>query len=78
MTTAKWLQASDIVFGSIARMRQTRVHVPVTMALFGGYRDDHPESVLGLHTMDLAKALRHLGGVEGLELYREEVHPLMS
>ena len=78
LTTAEWLQASDIVYGSVARMRQTRLHVPVTMALFGGYRDDHPESVLGLHAMDLAKALRHLGGVKSLASYNEEVRPLMS
>ena len=32
------------------------------MALFGGYRDDDPNSVLELHLADLAAALRLLGG----------------
>jgi acetoin utilization deacetylase AcuC-like enzyme len=72
-TTEEWLQASQIVYDMIARMRANRA-VPVTLALFGGYRDDHPESVLGLHAMDVAQALFHLvGGVKEMGDYRAEV-----
>ncbi len=71
--TEEWLRASDIVYRTIQVMRFNRPNLPVTLSLFGGYRDDHPESVLGLHAMDVASALRHLGGVEGLDTYREEV-----
>jgi acetoin utilization deacetylase AcuC-like enzyme len=68
-TTAEWLQASQLVYGMLARSRAEaaaagRPPVAVTLALFGGYRDDHPESVLGLHAMDLALCLKHLCGVE--------------
>lgn len=57
-TTAEWLEASRIVYNMLARHPQ----LPVTLALFGGYRDDHPESVLGLHAMDLGICLRTLFG----------------
>lgn len=62
-TTAEWLEAADIVYGTLAELRSTRP-LGVTLALFGGYRDDHPESVLGLHAMDLSRCLRHLGRVD--------------
>lgn len=73
LTTSEWLEASDLIYEGIVAMRQVRPTLPVTMALFGGYRDDHPESVLGLHAMDLAKALYHLVGIERLGSYRAEV-----
>ncbi len=76
VTTDEWLRASEITYNMIALLRTDMPSFPVTLSLFGGYRDDHPESVLGLHTMDVASALRNLGGVEGLDHYREEVrHP---
>ena len=56
----------------LQRQSQER-RVPVTLALFGGYRDDHPESVLGLHAMDLAQALVRLEGVEELAGFSAEV-----
>jgi acetoin utilization deacetylase AcuC-like enzyme len=57
-TTAEWLEASRIVYDMLANHSD----LPVTLALFGGYRDDHPESVLGLHAMDLGICLRTLFG----------------
>ncbi|MFZ4580911.1 MAG: hypothetical protein ACOYOB_21210 [Myxococcota bacterium] len=68
-TTAEWLQAGRLVYEMLARCRSEAVAagrppVAVTLALFGGYRDDHPESVLGLHAMDTAICLEVLAGVE--------------
>ena len=62
-TTAEWLQASDMVYQMLRRCRD-KVPVAVTLALFGGYRDDHPESVLGLHAMDTARCLEILNDVK--------------
>jgi acetoin utilization deacetylase AcuC-like enzyme len=59
-TTAEWLEASRIVYDMLSRHPQ----LPVTLALFGGYRDDHPESVLGLHAMDLGICLRSMFGTQ--------------
>ena len=60
-TTAQWLSAATRIYSMLRDVRDVRP-VPVTLALFGGYRDDHPESVLGLHAMDLAECLRLLCG----------------
>lgn len=62
-STAEWLAASDMVYAMLRQVRMIRP-VAVTLALFGGYRDDHPESVLGLHAMDLQRCLHHLCGVD--------------
>jgi acetoin utilization deacetylase AcuC-like enzyme len=59
-STDEWLAASDAVYAMLARVRSVRP-VPVTLALFGGYRDDDPEFVLWLHAADLERCLAHLG-----------------
>ncbi len=75
-TTKQWLEASTLVYSSIrAWSDELGRPVPTTLALFGGYRDDHPESVLGLHAMDTARALFHLGDAAGLRDYVAEVRP---
>ncbi len=75
-STDEWLAASDLVYSSIRSWsRRIGRQVPIVLALFGGYRDDHPESVLGLHAMDAARALVELGGVTGLNDWRAEVRP---
>lgn len=71
-TTEEWLRASEIVYGLIQGVRKERA-IPVTLALFGGYRDDHPESVLGLHAMDTALAMAHLEQRPALLDYQAEV-----
>lgn len=64
-STEEWLQASDMVYGMLARCATALAKpVPVALALFGGYRQDHPESVLGLHAMDTARCLEILCGVD--------------
>lgn len=72
-TTAEWLEAADLTYGAVAEIRKVQPKVGVTLALFGGYRDDHPASVLGLHAMDTARALVQVAGVEELDGYRAEV-----
>ena len=65
VTTGEWLTASRLVYESIRSWSQQLGRpVPVVLALFGGYRDDSPESVLDLHVADLAIALRILAGAE--------------
>jgi acetoin utilization deacetylase AcuC-like enzyme len=64
VSTSQWVEASRIVYGEIAGWAKYMGRpVPVVTALFGGYRDDSPESVLSLHTADLAAALEALAGV---------------
>lgn len=75
-STDEWLSASDLVYKVVHNWSTRRGKpIPVITALFGGYRDDHPESVLGLHAMDVARALSWLGGVHELESWRAEVRP---
>lgn len=71
-TTEEWLEASRLVYAMLSEVQWERP-VPVTMVHFGGYRDDHPESVLGLHAMDLAQCLEHLQRVH--VDYRAEIRP---
>ncbi len=61
-TTEEWLEAGRRIYAMVREVRETKP-VPLTLALFGGYRDDHPESVLGLHAMDLAECLAQLYGI---------------
>lgn len=75
-TTAEWLAASDLVYRRLRGWsRALGRPLPVTLALFGGYRDDHPASVLGLHAMDTARCLAWLGGLAELQAFEAEVRP---
>lgn len=57
-TTEEWLQCSRMFYDWV-KMMQVRHHiiVPVTLSLFGGYRDDDYNSVLSLHASDLQACL---------------------
>lgn len=62
-TTRQWLRASELVYGMVADVSARLGRpVPLVTALFGGYREDDPTSVLELHCADLAVALRKLTG----------------
>lgn len=75
-STAEWLEASRLVYTAIRSWSSALGRpVPVVLALFGGYRNDHPESVLGLHAMDTARALGYLADVRELVDYHAEVRP---
>lgn len=63
LTTEEWIACSEIFYGWVARLDAERGRpLPVAMSLFGGYRADDYESVLSLHTADLAVCLRQLCG----------------
>lgn len=58
-TTAEWLEASSLVYGMLDRVgQQLGRPVPLTLAPFGGYREDNYEAVLRLHTADLIRCLQ--------------------
>jgi len=62
-STAEWIAASCMVYARIAEWSAALGRpVPVVLALFGGYREDHPESVLELHAADLAIGIAILSG----------------
>ena len=70
------MRAAEMVYGAVAQWSQSLGRpVPLTLALFGGYRDDHPASVLGLHAMDAARCLALPGGVEALRGWESAVLP---
>jgi acetoin utilization deacetylase AcuC-like enzyme len=58
-TTEEWLEACSLVYGMLDRVgKQLGRPVPLTLALFGGYRSDNYEAVLRLHTADLIRCLQ--------------------
>lgn len=60
-TTAEWLECSDIVYEFVdAVSLKINRPLPLTLALFGGYRNDDYNSVLSLHTGDLVACLNKL------------------
>lgn len=60
----EWLACKRIVYEWIVNLsKQLGRHIPVTITLFGGYRQDHFESVLDAHTQDLLICLEVLSGV---------------
>jgi len=62
-STGEWIRASEMVYQMIERAGEKLGRpIPLTLALFGGYRDDDYESVLSLHTADLTKCLDILCG----------------
>lgn len=72
-STDEWIAAADLVF---SRLREWSVRlgrpIPVVISLFGGYRDDHPESVLSLHAAGIARAMHWLAGTPH-DLYKADV-----
>lgn len=56
-TTTEWFTCSSMFYQMIAEVEEiTGRHIPVTLSLFGGYRDDDYDSVINLHVGDLAIA----------------------
>lgn len=65
LSTEQWLQCSTMVFQWIKKLdRKLKRPVPLTIALFGGYRSDDFQSVLSLHTASLAICLNTLCGAD--------------
>lgn len=63
LTTEEWLKCSAMVYAFIRETEAiTGRQLPLALALFGGYRSDHYESALSLHTADLVTCLNTLCG----------------
>ncbi len=64
-TTDEWIKCSKMVYQMINDIEnETNKHIPLTICLFGGYRSDDYNSVLGLHTADLLQCLKINCGVD--------------
>jgi len=62
-STEEWLLCSTMFYEFIKKTEEKIGNqIPVSLSLFGGYRDDHFESVLSLHTSDLVTCLNILCG----------------
>lgn len=73
-TTDEWLQCSEIVYDFVKKISmKMNKPLPLTLALFGGYRKDDFDSVLSLHTADLVTCLNKLLGQE--ILFKPKVLP---
>ena len=58
LSTQEWLQAAEITYQWIAELdRDLGKPVPLTIALFGGYRSDDYQTVVDLHVANLITAL---------------------
>jgi hypothetical protein len=63
LSTDEWVAAAEMVYRWVARCSSVLGRpVPLLLALFGGYRTDHYDSVLGLHAADLVTCLNILCG----------------
>jgi len=61
--TVDWIKAHKMVFEMIKNVSITRKKaVPLTLSLFGGYRQDDYDSVLNLHMKNITSCLNILGG----------------
>ena len=61
--TKGWIKAHEMVFEMIKNISITRKKaVPLTLSLFGGYRQDDYDSVLNLHMKNITSCLNILGG----------------
>ena len=78
-STAEWILCSKLFYSWVRMMEENHgIVVPVTLSLFGGYRDDDYDSVLSLHTGDIQQCLEILCGqvVEySLEVKPKNVRP---
>lgn len=74
LSTDEWVAAAETVYRWIARVdEQLGRPLPLVLALFGGYRADHYDSVLSLHTADLVMCANVLLGAS--IAYRPDVRP---
>jgi hypothetical protein len=61
--TQNWIKAHEIVYQFIKNVNTERGNnLPLTLSLFGGYRDDHYDSVLNLHLSNIISCLNILCG----------------
>ena len=53
VNTKEWLQCSKLFYNAVAAWRGQGYKVPVVTTLFGGYREDDFNFVIGLHAKDI-------------------------
>lgn len=57
-STEEWVECSKIVYSFVKNMREKyKKYIPLSLALFGGYRLDDYNNVLNLHCKDLIQCL---------------------
>ena len=67
-STEEWLGASALVYELVAELSsELNRPIPLTLALFGGYRRDRYDAVLALHAADLRVCLKTLCGQAELD-----------
>ncbi len=64
LSTVEWLVAANLVYGLLSLAAEAIGPVPLTLALFGGYRQDNYNAVLDLHWASVLLALQTLAGRE--------------
>jgi acetoin utilization deacetylase AcuC-like enzyme len=65
VSTSIWLKCADFFWSWVKLMDETLGRpLPVSCALFGGYRKDDYDSVLSLHASDLVLCMRNLLGLD--------------
>ena len=63
LTTEEWIKCSEMMYGFVFELqKKLKRQIPLSLALFGGYRKDDFDSVLSLHAADLAQCLNILCG----------------
>ena len=63
--TQNWIEAHKIVYNFIKDVNSKRgKNLPLTISLFGGYRDDHYDSVLNLHLSNIISCMNILCGYD--------------
>jgi hypothetical protein len=61
--TKEWIMCATIFYNWVKELNAKRGKpLPVTLTLFGGYRQDDYDSVLSLHTADIVECLNILCG----------------
>ena len=64
LSLEEWLHLKEWMYDKISTLDSSKKKFPSTISLFGGYRQDHYESVLDAHTQDLLLCLRKRFGLE--------------
>lgn len=62
-TTSEWVSCSQIFYLTMKKLEE-RIgrHIPITLSLFGGYRNDAYDDMLSLHATDIKEGCRILLG----------------
>jgi acetoin utilization deacetylase AcuC-like enzyme len=73
-STEEWVKAHTLIYQWISNLNKKRGKpIPLTLSLFGGYREDDYNSVLNLHLKNLVSCLQILcGGSMDLQLGESE------